>query len=91
MDVLDKPADPNEVELTEGNKKTPPEKTETREQLIQKLVGEERLEKIGECYVSCNSKECNYDGGDCRHRYLNEGDCKNFYAHTLRARKYNFL
>ena len=25
MDVLDKPADPNEVELTEGNKKTPPE------------------------------------------------------------------
>ena len=35
MDVLDKPADPNEVELTEGNKKTPPEKNnKKRKKLI---------------------------------------------------------
>ena len=35
MDVLDKPADPNEVELTEGNKKTPPENNnEKRKKLI---------------------------------------------------------
>ena len=33
MDDHDKPADPNEVELTEGNKKTPPEKKKP-EQLI---------------------------------------------------------
>ena len=45
MKVPDKPADPNEVELTEVDKKTPPENKKT-EQLIQKLVGEERLEKM---------------------------------------------
>ena len=35
MKVPDKPADPNEVELTEGNKKTPPEKNnKKRKKLI---------------------------------------------------------
>ena len=33
MDVPDKPADPNEVELTEGNKKTPPEKNNKKRKL----------------------------------------------------------
>ena len=45
MDAPDNPTDPKEVELTEVDKKTPPEKKEP-EQLIQKLVGEERLEKM---------------------------------------------
>ena len=34
MDVLDKPADPNEVELTEVDKKTPPEKKEPDQLII---------------------------------------------------------
>ena len=38
MDAPDKPTDPNEVELTEGNKKTPPEKNnEKQQQLIEDI------------------------------------------------------
>ena len=36
MDVTDNPTDPKEVELTEGNKKTPPEKN-NQEQLIEDI------------------------------------------------------
>ena len=37
MDVLDNPTDPNEVELTEGNKKTPPKRKKRQQQLIKDI------------------------------------------------------
>ena len=39
------------------------------EPLCSKTCWSRKVGNNGECDVSCNSKECHYDGGDCQYRY----------------------
>ena len=45
------------------------------EPLCSNMCWSRKVGKDRRCDVSCNSKECNYDEGDCTHRYgLNDGN-----------------
>ena len=39
------------------------------EPLCSKTCWSRKVGNNGECDVSCNSKECHYDGGDCQYKY----------------------
>ena len=60
----------NEVEsYFSGNAVCKTDRSLDCDPLCSKVCWSRRVAKNGECDISCNSNDCSYDGGDCKHRY----------------------
>ena len=60
----------NEVEsYFSGNVVCKTESSLDCEPLCSKVCWSRHVANNGECDISCNSNDCHFDGGECRHRY----------------------